>query len=397
VSGALTSRRIDLAALQAPAAQGAAPAAPPAPTAPAAPAAASDGRAIPNLPLPLDALRLFDADLRWQIAELVTPSMPLREVALRLVVEGGKARLDPLNITLPGGRLALRGAADLTSEPPTLQLAASSTGLDLAALGTALQLPGNPTGRLEVDADLRGRGRDLRAVAASAFGHLGIAVTGSQIPVATLQSLTARLRGELPIIGELTNRPLAIACAAGRFDLENGLSRTRALLVDTSFGKVGGEGSASLRDETLAMRLNTDLRLPVPGVSGGLRIRAPVPLGGTFLAPRAEWSALTGAAAAGAATGALGQQLGQAAGPLGQILGGALGGQLPGAGGSSLPDCGSALAAARGGRAGPVPASAAPAEPPAAPAAPAGQASPRPAIPGLPGGLPGGLRNLFGR
>ncbi|WP_135469364.1 AsmA family protein, partial [Crenalkalicoccus roseus] len=354
VTGRLSSRRLDLDTLRAAVAP--APAAP-APAAPAAPPP-RDGRLIPDLPLPLEALRVFDADLRLVAAELLAGGATYREVSAHLVVQDGRGRLDPLAATLPGGPVTLRAAADITADPPAVQLAARSDRLDLAPLLAALGGPQGVTGRLELDLDLRGRGRDLRAAAATAQGHLGLAVTEARLPPALLEALLAELRRQVPAVAQLAAQPLAIACLAARLEAEQGVARPRTLFADTSLGRVAGEGAISLRDESLALRLNTDLRLPVPGLGpGGLRIRAPVPLTGTLAAPRPEWGALAGSALAGEAANLAERQLGAAAGQILGQLGGALGGREPAGG---LPDCASALRIARGGREGPVPASAAP-------------------------------------
>lgn len=430
VSGTLAARRLDLDALTAPAAGRApatSPAAPPAPPAAApsgqrpapAPAPRQDGRVIPAIPLPLAALRQTDSDLRLTVGELRTGGRTWRNIEAHAAIQDGRARFDPVIADLPGnaGRVTLRAGADATAEPPVVQLAAHADAIDLVAAQAAFGLPARATGRLSLDLDLRGRGRDTRAVAGSAFGHLGLALTGGRVPETVVETALGGLRGQVPGVQELLGRPLDLSCVALRLDAQEGIARPRTLLAETNLGRVGageGAGAISLRDETLALRLNTDLRLPVPGLgSGGLRIRAPVPLTGTLAAPKPEWGAVAGSAL----TGEVANQLERAAGPLaggllgalgGAISGGGGGGAAPGAGSGPIPDCASALALARGGRPGPVPAAqpapaaaapatapaqAAPAPAPAAPAAPPRHA-PAPPAPGLPNPAQELLRRL---
>jgi hypothetical protein len=165
---------------------------------------------------------------------------------------------------------------------------------------------------------------------------------------------------------------VGLACLAARFDVVAGIAQARSLFADGQLGRVSGQGQVSLRDESLSLRLNTDLRLPIPGTPG-LRVRAPVPVSGTLGAPRFESSGLVGSAITGQAE--------RLAPGLGQALNQALGATPAQA---AMSDCGTALGLARGGRAGPVPASQAPAEP-----AP-GQAGPRPQLQDV-------LRGLLGR
>ena len=355
MTGRLALSRLDLDAARA-----APPAAPavPAPTAAApAPPAPSDGRLIPNIPLDLSRLPAAAADLAFSVETLRFNARDWTAVEGRLLLADARARLDPLALTLPGGRLTLRVAADNAGPVPQLQVSARGEGLDVAALlGASAPL----SGRGEIDLDLRGQGADTRAWAAGAIGHVGLAVTEGRVsPEILRRALPAQAQGLASEIG--------LACVALRFDVVAGIGQARALFIDSSLGRATGQGMVSLRDETLALRLNTDLRLPLPGTPG-LRVRAPLPVSGSWSAPRFDGSALVG--------GALSGQAERLLPGLGQALGGA-GNPAP------MSDCGTALGLARGGRAGPVPASQAPV--PEAPAAAA--TAPRPQVQDLLRGL----------
>ena len=268
------------------------------------------GRVIPDSPLDLTALRGFDADLAFTWGEIIQGEIVLRDVAGRFVNQAGLARLDPFTAVLPGGRLDLRLAADATGAVPILQIRGGGQGLaPVFLIGPSAPL----TGRTDVDLDLRGQGADWRALAASASGHFGIAVIDGR-----LAGTAARALSQIP--GFAGGVP--VTCLALRGDVDRGLVRFRAFYLDGAAGRLGGEGGMSLRDETLNIRMLADLRL------AGVRVRAPVPLGGTLAAPRLELSALTGS------------MLGTP--PTEQ----------------ALPDCQAALRIARGGRDGAQPNSA---------------------------------------
>ncbi|MCU0943845.1 MAG: AsmA family protein [Rubritepida sp.] len=332
VAGQLASDRLDLAALRpvaAPAAPGPSPAAAPAPAGPA--------RLIPDQRLDLAALRGFDADLGFRVAELLAGGQRITALEGRFVNADGRASLDPFAATLAAGRVQLRAAADATRAPPVVQVAGGGEGLDLAALLRLLGGEAPSTGRADLDFDLRGQGDDLRALAATLTGHLGLAVIEGR-----LGGTLARTLGQLsPALGQ----GVPMACLALRAQAESGLVRFPALFLDGAAGRIAGEGTLRLADEALALRLLTDLRI------GGLRVRAPVPLRGTLMSPRLEGQGL---------------------------LEGALQGQA-----APMPDCAATLRLARGGRDGPVPAMA---------AAPAERE-----VPGVPPAVNNLLRGLLGR
>ena len=365
VMGSLASTRLDLDALRLP------PAAPVA-AATAAPPPPADRRVIPDVKLPLEAIRIIDGDLRWQIGSLIAQGVTLRQVQAHLLIQDGRARLDPFAAQMPGGPVTLRAAADLTTTPPTVQVAAQSPGLDLAPLLAALgQAPPQVTGQLGLDADLRGHGSDLRAVAGSAHGHLGLSVVRGSLSGSLLEKFPADIRRLLP--AGSGGRDIALRCLALRFQAEDGMAQSRALLLDTALGRLGGEGGVNLKTEALAFRLLPELRL------GGIELRAPVNIAGTMRAPR------VGVSPEAAIAGGLGAFLSMQNTPDRslQALAGVLGGGAP-----ALPDCEEQLAVARGGQHGPAPA--------AAPPAPASNPTPGPAQ-ALPAPAQELLRGLFGR
>ncbi|MBX9751366.1 MAG: AsmA family protein [Roseococcus sp.] len=338
VTGQVTSTRLDLDALRLPPAPvAAAPAAVPAP-APAAPPPPS-GRVIPDTRVDLAALTLFDADLTFTLAEMVQGGLTLRQVEGRLLNAAGRARMEPFAATLPGGRLTLALAADATGPVPALHLRATGQGLETAALLGSLGATSPVTGRGDLDLDLRGQGGDWRALAANATGHLGLAVIEGRLAAGP-----GRLLAQLPGF----SGGVPVTCLALRGEADRGLMRFSAFYLDGAAGRVTGEGGLSLRDESLALRLQADLRV------AGVRVRAPVPLTGTLAAPRLEMAGLT-------------------EGALGSVLG------APPPTQQAMPDCATTLRLARGGRQGPVPA-----------------ATPQPAGQGQPA-LNDLLRGLLGR
>lgn len=401
LAGRVASRRLDLDALMAPGPSGgAAPAPGGTPAVPARPALPQGGRAaadanrvIPDTPLPFALLRTAEADLNWTAAEVQAGGQPWREVALRLAISNGRGGVDPLTFVSPAGPARLEIEGDATQQPPALHVVLTSPGMDLGAVQRLAGQAPRVSGMAEIEADLRGRGADLRAQAASLGGHLGIAMLGGHVEPALVQQVQEAIRRALPLPLNLPQR-LPLECVAVRAEAENGVARVTTLLVDAPAAKAAGSGQVNLGSEALALELMHDVRT----AAGELRIGAN--LGGTLAAP-----SYNGVRIVGGMESAVGNLLGRSgSNELGALLG-ALGGQRPqqGAGGlAPLPECGPALTAARGGRQGPVPAARAQpqaqqpqaqqpqAQPEAAPA-------PQPAQPALPRAAEDLLRGLLRR
>ncbi|MES2712574.1 MAG: AsmA family protein [Pseudomonadota bacterium] len=351
LSGTLTSQRIDLTALAMPSAPPpVAPGTPAAPAAPAPPAAAGQRRVIPEVPIDLGALRGADADLRIQVASLqATAELPLTAVTAHVVLRDGRLVVDPLSATTPGGALAGTIAADASVTPATLRLALRGDGIDLAALRPAIGERFG-YGRVDVDFALAGAGANTRAMAASLDGHVALALVDGRIPQSALAGIPPDVLRVLVPQG-IPPEGLALRCFALRAPATTGTLRAETFLMETSFGRIGATGTINLGDERIELRLLPDLRTSI------INLRAPIPLAGTLGAPRLGRMDAGAAAAAG-----LNALLGTQRTPDRTLEGAA---EALGGGAPALPDCTTALAAARGGRPGAAPATPGPASPPA--------------------------------
>jgi AsmA protein len=360
----LAAQRIDadalLAALAGPTApptQGAGTPPPSTPPAkPPPPPREASGRLFSDKPLPFAALRGADADVRLKIGTLHTGGVDYRDIAGHLTLAAGKLSVDPFGGQLPAGRLEGRFAADASQANPPVSLVLHGPGLQLGPLLVLLGLPAEARGAVDIDADLRGAGQSAHALAASADGHLGVALVNGEIENRLLSATLGQVlqHARLP---DVTARPgvTPVRCFALRLDAQHGVAEVKALLLDTNLFYIEGNGSLNLADETLALRLRPLARL------GGTGVIVPLKVQGPFRNPKVEVDA------AGAASEAAGIAAQASRNPQLGIIIGALGGDrmVRGAGGD---DCAGQLAIARGGRAGPAPAAApAPTEKPKAP------------------------------
>jgi len=293
-------------------------AAPPAPPAPA------PNRVIPDTKLPLPALRRADADLRLSVGEAVWRGVSYRAAEATLHLDNGSLRLDPVTLQGPGGPMRAQLAAQ--ADPPSLAVSLQAPGL---AAGPVLAMFGAPefsSGTVDLTLDLRGQGDSLRQLAATLDGHAGFAMVDGAVDNRWLEGLLGEALRTANVPLEAGGRT-TVRCAAIRADAAAGQVRLQALTLDTSRLKLDGDGVLNLANETLDLHLRPQLRM-------GTLLSVPVRVTGMLRAPKAALD-----------PGAL------QPGRVGLIIGGAAG-----------PDtCGPALAAARDGRPGPVPAAPEPA------------------------------------
>lgn len=286
LSGRIAAERIDADTLAArvaaaPAQQATSPAAPAAPAPPGPrPDPAAQGRVIPDLPLPVAAARAYRGELAFTADHLILGGTDWRGVRGTLAMAGGTARLRPFSAVTPGGPVRGEAMLDAAAEPPRVALALRSEGrgLDLAALRRARGEATGIEGRAEVALDIQGQGATTRAVAATLSGEFGLAIVEGRLAQAGMLRLGPDLLGLL--LPGAPREGIELRCLALRLSAEDGMARSQALLAETSAGRIEGVLAVNLHTEALAARLLPDVTLL------GIRVRAPVGIGGTLAAPR---------------------------------------------------------------------------------------------------------------
>ncbi len=249
---------------------------------PAAPAAkpAGNGRVIPDTPIPFGLLRLADADVRLNVAQLMSGGVTYRTIATHLDLHGGKLRLDPVSADLPEGHVDAALAADASLAAPAVALKLQIPALALQPLLTAMGKPAFITGNLQVQADLRGAGATPHAIAASLDGSLSLAMANGTVDNRALGSTLGSVLRDVNLLDMVGRGGTSqVQCFVARFDVNRGLAVVRSLALASSLLTVDGEGSLNLGAETFDLRLRPQARVAGTGLVVPLRV------GGTFRAP----------------------------------------------------------------------------------------------------------------
>jgi len=283
----------------------------------------ASGRVIPDTPIPFDLLRRADADLKLNIAQLVSSGATYRAIATHLDLHGGKLRLDPVSADLPAGHLDGSLDADAAQATPTVALRLRIPALAVQPLLAALGEPSYVSGNLNVQADLRGAGTTPHAIAAGLDGSLSLSMVNGTVDNRLLGNALGsilRTANLLDLVGRGgTNQ---VQCFIARLDANRGIATVRSLVFASTLLTVDGNGSLNLGAETIDLHLRPQARL------AGVGLVVPIRVSGPFRSPStASDPAATVAQNAGTVAGALlsgTTPLGAVAGALGgkQLLGG---------------------------------------------------------------------------
>lgn len=372
VTANLQSQQIDLVKLFPPRPAQAQPARPAQPAQAARPAQPSDGRVIPNAPVPFEQLNAANANIAYRAGQIVTEAATLRNLNLQAAINNGALTVRPLTAEIEGGRVSIEATATAAQKNFTKKVEVRQ--LDIGRILASRQLSDWFRGGVtSFDMNLAGRGDTARQLAASLNGDVFLNMGQGELGQAAVRFVGEWLRSVAPGVAAV-QLGTSVRCGIHKIDFQNGVGTYRAGLIETGIMNARTSGTINLTNEQLGLGQVVG---PV-----GLRI------GGTFASPSVGLdAAATGQALVQGAVGMAQGVVQGGAGAIGGLFGGGQQQQRPAAGAPASDGCAAALAQATG-RPAPAQAPAQQQQAPAPQQAPAQQ----------PGGLlPGGLPNPFRR
>ncbi len=249
---------------------------------------AASGRILPDTPYDLGKLRAMDADVRWKAQRIDSPPLPLDDMDAHLLLDDGLLRLEPLNFGVAGGDIRSTIRMDARKQTISTRLQASVRGLQLGQLFPAARLAEQASGGINGEIDIAGNGNSIAAMLGSSDGNIALGMGRGHIGNLVMELAGLDVAESLKFL--LTgDRQIPLRCAFGDFGVKDGVMQSRALAFDTSDTLIVGEGSISLKEETLDLLLK-----PRPKDISLLVLRSPLRIGGSFKDPsfRPDFKAL---------------------------------------------------------------------------------------------------------
>jgi hypothetical protein len=266
-----------------------------------------DGRLIPNVPMPFDAMSKLNASVTVDIKQLQRDSLLLEDVTLNARLQDGAFRLHEAGFRAGGGRLRARALLEPAGGAGKATAAIQARDLSLGFLQGE---PGTSP-RNNIDVNFAATGTDLRSLAGNATGVLFVHSANFVVPESTILK---RLYGDM--LNEIlaTINPFAktagkstIECVVLPVEVNAGmLGLTPEAFVRTDKVSIVSNASINLKSEKLEMTFRSTPRKGLT-ISAGEIFNPFVMVIGTLAAPRlavdAKGSLISGGAAV--ATGGL--------------------------------------------------------------------------------------------
>jgi Uncharacterized protein involved in outer membrane biogenesis len=260
-------------------------------------------RLFPDSTLDMTRIRAMDADVRYRAAAIRDAPIDLRSGSVRVKLDNGLLRADPLRLDLPRGRVAGHIALNARKAVPATELDLRLSNARIEELVPVTYGGGHPlTGALAGRARLTGQGDSVHKAFATADGEVMMVAPGGEIREAFAELMGVNVVKGLGLLLKKDMDSVPLRCGVAHFRAADGVMTASNIVLDTEPVLITGQGKVDLGRERMAFRLqgeNKKFRL--------VRVLAPVTAEGPIRAPKlgVEAGTAIGQGAVAAGLGAL--------------------------------------------------------------------------------------------
>jgi uncharacterized protein involved in outer membrane biogenesis len=233
---------------------------------------------LPDVALDVDRVNQMDANIAYKALSVQSQDFPLRSFDLKMTIDHGVLKANPVSFTLTQGQIA--GNVTIDARRKTPAVAADIRVRDIKLEQFVAKAKDNTSmlsGTVEARAVLSGTGNSVHKAMSTANGDFRIVVPGGTIRQQFAELLGISVDRAFLVAG---NDPTNIRCVVGDFGAKGGVFTARSLVFDTDVMNVTGKGSVDMRDEHVDMQLSGH-----PKKLTFFRLRAPISVSGPIQKP----------------------------------------------------------------------------------------------------------------
>ena len=238
------------------------------------------GKILPSQPVKAETLQRIDADVLLAAAQFHNrDKWPLDNLKMRIELADGVLKADP-KFGVAGGDMSAHVAVDGRSgKTMMVEIDSNFRALRINKLVPGTEKLDTSLGAIDGKVRLKGQGNSAASVLGTSNGRVDLVSRGGE---------TSNLLAEFAGVdfGEIIkffvggDQSIQLSCGIAAFNVKDGTMTSEAFVIDTDDTYIGGEGTVSLRDETLDLKLT-----PLPKDVSILSLRGPLLVRGTFAKP----------------------------------------------------------------------------------------------------------------
>ncbi|WP_260597473.1 AsmA family protein [Sphingomonas endolithica] len=217
-------------------------------------------RLLPDAPLRVEALRNFDADVRYTVGRVRAKSVPISNIALTLGLDNSLLKLSPLTFEMARGRVASDITINARRQPvfTDYDIRLSPTPLARLLAGWGVEESGT-SGTVKARVKLTGVGNTVHDSLSNANGRIAIILPQGSFWARNIQlsELDAGTFVQRLFQGKL-KEPVQINCGLIGFTVRNGIAAADPILIDTRKNVMIGRGGFSFKNEALDLAFRAD-------------------------------------------------------------------------------------------------------------------------------------------
>jgi uncharacterized protein involved in outer membrane biogenesis len=212
----------------------------------------ADQRVIPDLALSGESLPQVDIELEVDVTDVFAQAIDIGDVRIKANLNNGRLAVSSFKATLFGGYISGNLEIGPTGEKPAASIKLTVRHLDYGAWLKGWQITDAVTGKVDLNIDLSGHGKTLRALLGDVDGAVVLVSGPTHIAGSDLGIWGAGLTSGLMSI---TSTALGIKkatesnCMVWPFNVTHGLARSDAIVMDTRKITIEGSGTVNLATE----------------------------------------------------------------------------------------------------------------------------------------------------
>lgn len=242
-------------------------------------------KVLPDAPLRVDALKVFDARVNYRVARVRAESFPISNIGLTLDLQQSLLRLAPLTFDMAGGRVSASIDINARGTPVRTRydIAMSPTPMGRLLGRWGVEESGT-SGTISARVNMTGEGDTVAKSLATSDGRIAIVM-----PQGTFWTRNIQL-AELDVgtyvtklLGDKLKKPVQLNCGLIAFTVRDGVAAADPILIDTRKNVILGRGGFSFKTEGMDLRIRADGKT-FSLFSG----QSPVGVGGYFAQPKLD-------------------------------------------------------------------------------------------------------------
>jgi uncharacterized protein involved in outer membrane biogenesis len=228
----------------------------------------------------------MNADVRLEAAKVRgVPALPVNHLTAHVALQDAVLRVRPLVLGTAGGRVESKITVDANQSPAKAELDLTARNVELTGFFAGGSKVAGGLGKLYGNAHLTGRGHSVEALFATATGELTAAISGGRISALLVEAAGLDLAEALAVIAS-KDVQTPLRCAVADFNVNDGIARAQAFVIDTRDTVVRVEGTINLERERYDLVVH-----PHPKDPSVFSLRSPLlvtgPLGDPNVRPQA--------------------------------------------------------------------------------------------------------------